>query len=133
MNIPITGTPIQDLQRREEYNNHYNRAMDPTDIEDLANDISDKISIDNLSKVHELMEADSPKKGYLAIIPEILREPFLLLAIYLILSLQPVKEFIGKYIKYINPTSEGNVPFSGIFIYGLILTILFILIKRLLL
>jgi hypothetical protein len=42
------------------------------------------------------------------------------------------KKLIGKYLTQINPNDEGVVPFSGIAIYGLVMVVLYTLIKFLL-
>ena len=40
-------------------------------------------------------------------------------------------DFFSKYFTSINPDSEGKVGVQGVIIYGLILTILFMVIKKL--
>ncbi len=42
------------------------------------------------------------------------------------------KKMIGKYITQINPNEEGIVSFTGIAVYGLVMVVLFTLIKFLL-
>ena len=50
--------------------------------------------------------------------------------LYMILSLSFVKKTIGNYVSYINPDESGKVKFFGIFIYGLVLAVLFIGLKK---
>jgi len=50
----------------------------------------------------------------------------LLFIIFMLMSQQFVKNFIGTYIKVININETGVVPFSGVVIYGLIFVSLFI-------
>lgn len=50
----------------------------------------------------------------------------LLFIIFMLMSQQFVKNFIGTYIKAININESGIVPFSGVVIYGLIFVSLFI-------
>jgi len=50
----------------------------------------------------------------------------LLFIIFMLMSQQFVKNFIGTYIKAININENGIVPFSGVVIYGLIFVSLFI-------
>jgi hypothetical protein len=50
----------------------------------------------------------------------------LLFIIFMLMSQQFVKNFIGTYIKAININESGVVPFSGVVIYGLIFVSLFI-------
>lgn len=71
---------------------------------------------------------ETDKSTYL---PEWLKEPLLILIIYIILSQNFVKIFVGKYVKYINPDSDGNVSFLGIIIYGTILAVLYLITKKL--
>ena len=56
-----------------------------------------------------------------------------LFALYMIMSQSFVKKAIGTYIPCIASNPDGTKPMIGIAIYGLILTILFVVIKKLLL
>jgi cation transport ATPase len=55
----------------------------------------------------------------------------LLYIIFMLMSQQFVKNFIGTYIKSININETGVVPFKGIAIYGVIFVSIFILSKLL--
>lgn len=63
-------------------------------------------------------------------IPERLRDPVVIVVIFVILSQPVVRDTIGKYVKQINPRSDGNIPLIGVVIYGLIFAVLFDLSKR---
>ena len=54
----------------------------------------------------------------------------ILFIIYFVLSQEMIKDFFGKYFLSLNPDSEGKVGMQGIIIYGLILTILFMIIRK---
>lgn len=69
------------------------------------------------------------KEGYLSKVPFALKEILLIVIIYLILSIGYVKDSFGSYIKYINKDETGSVPFVGLIIYGIILAVLFVLIR----
>lgn len=60
-----------------------------------------------------------------------LRDFIIILGVYLLLSVSIVKRTFGKVIVQLNPEG-GSVPFTGVAIYGLILSSLVILIKYLL-
>lgn len=111
------------------------------DITHLVSDINK--SLDNYSPSNqdippnddpndeeEIEDIDSNKSRFC--IPEWLKEPLLILLIYIILSQNFTKVFIGKYIKYINPSTDGTVSFLGVVIYGTILAVLYIILKKLL-
>ena len=55
----------------------------------------------------------------------------LLYIIFMLMSQQFVKNFIGIYIKSININQNGVVPFKGVAIYGIIFVSIFILSKLL--
>ncbi len=63
-------------------------------------------------------------------VPEILKEPLLIIIIYVILSQGFVRKGIGSYISYINPTQDGSVALIGYVIYGTILALLFMFFKK---
>jgi len=58
-------------------------------------------------------------------------EPIILLTLYVIMSQPFVISFASKYIKQLTPNEDGSVNMSGIVIYGIILTILFLGIRKL--
>jgi len=53
----------------------------------------------------------------------------LLLIIYLLMSQDFVKTFIGKYVKIINVNEDGIVPLTGILTYGIIFVLVFLSIR----
>jgi hypothetical protein len=57
----------------------------------------------------------------------ILKEIGILTLIYLLLSIDGIKNIFGTFIKSINTDEQGNISFIGVIIYGIILSILFIL------
>lgn len=54
-----------------------------------------------------------------------------LFIIYFILSQEMIKDFFSKYFNCLNPDTEGKVGIQGVIIYGLILTVLFMLVRKL--
>lgn len=54
----------------------------------------------------------------------------ILFIIYFVLSQEMIKDFFGNYFSSLNPDSEGKVGIQGIIIYGLILTISFMIIRK---
>jgi hypothetical protein len=107
------------------------------DMSHLTSDINKLL--DDYMPSHELRTDDTESEEEISIkkkdksyIPEFLKEPLLLYIVYIFLSLDFVKKIIGSYVKQINPDTDGNVNFLGIFIYGAILVSLFVLLKLLL-
>lgn len=66
-------------------------------------------------------------------IPMILKEPMLLLVIYIVMSQSFVKKAISTYIPQLENNLDGNKTFLGIVMYGTILALLFVLFKKILL
>lgn len=145
MTGPVGGTSIASL--RPDISHHLDPSSAESDnnstIRRLATDINQGLDdfrpsrsskytdseIDDESDTEEIIEPKRKQKRN--IIPEFLKEPMLLLSVYLILSLGFVKRTIGTYISYINPTDDGNVSFLGIIIYGSILTVSYTILKHL--
>lgn len=113
------------------------RHQPEPDIEDLALDISNSLPTDTVNiTVNDMREDFEDNKsggGYLSFIPEILREPLIILVLFILLSEAFVQENIGKYIPQVNPCSEGKVSRVGVVIYGIVLVILYMILKKLLL
>lgn len=55
----------------------------------------------------------------------------ILFILYFVLSQEMIKDFFAKYFTSLNPDSEGKVNIQGVIIYGLILTILYMVTKKL--
>ncbi len=55
----------------------------------------------------------------------------ILFILYFILSQEMIKDFFAKYFTCLNPDDEGKINIQGVIVYGLILTIFFILLKKL--
>ncbi len=60
------------------------------------------------------------------------KEVLLLLFLYCLLSLGFIKRTVGGYISYLNPTETGKYQYVGVIIYGFLLSILFISLKKIL-
>ena len=110
----------------------HSRSDNDGTIENLISDINE--SFDDFSPSDEKEESEHEDDQIISYTKflEHLKEPALLLTIYLIMSQEQVKNIIGKYVTYINPKEDGSVTFVGVIVYGLILVILFITLKKLL-
>jgi len=83
-------------------------------------------------------EEDNPKikkknQSYGSYIPTLLKEPLLLLIIYIIMSQSFVKKAITTYIPQLENNLDGSKTFLGVVMYGTILAVLFSLFKKILL
>lgn len=74
-------------------------------------------------------ESEKKESDYLKSLIEFI----ILLTVFIIMSQPFVINSLSSYIQQLNPTDNDNVPFSGIFIYGLILTSLFFATRKILL
>ena len=59
-----------------------------------------------------------------------LKEFIILFGIYFLLSQEMVKDLFGQYFTSLNPDDSGKVHVKGVIIYGLILTVLFMVLKK---
>ena len=57
-------------------------------------------------------------------------EPILLLTLYVIMSQPFVVSMASKYVPQLKPSEDGTIGMTGIMVYGLILTILFLVIRK---
>lgn len=57
-------------------------------------------------------------------------EPLLLLTIYVILSQPFAISFTSHYIDQLNPNEDGSIQLSGIIIYGFILVLMFLVLRK---
>lgn len=54
----------------------------------------------------------------------------LLFTLYFLLSQNMIKDFFARYFNCLNPDEDGKIHVQGVIVYGLILTILFMLLKK---
>lgn len=115
-------TSIQDLRQKADVKNkHIKTELKKIDEEDDYTTDDEQEIIKPKKKAEKLYDK----------IPEFLKEPLLILVIYIVFSLPFIRQAIGNNIKYINPSEEGEVPFIGIVIYGVIVVGTYMLIKKL--
>ncbi|CAH6421500.1 Hypothetical protein KVN_LOCUS313 [uncultured virus] len=134
-NIPNIMQQMQN-QYYGQKNLHSDNSHDfKQDIESLAKDISANMPHENFygNENQEDNIKKQIKQNYMSMIPNVIKEPIILIIIYVILSQSFVKNGIGKYIKQINPDENGNISLIGIIIYGTILAVLFMFAKKILL
>ncbi len=112
------------------------RVSDEPDIEDLARDISKNLAGETFNpSMMEVSDEENSKKsgGLLSFVPPLLREPLIIVVLYVILSEAFVKNTIGKYVPQINPDFTGRVSRTGVVIYGILFAVLFMVARKLLL
>lgn len=107
---PETG---YDMQR-----NYIEREVDASDVDTLDDYVE---PVKKKKKVEERT------------VPDMIREPLLILVLYVVLSQRFVRDNVSKYLPQIEPDSRGEPKMIGIVIYGTILATLFFLSKRYLL
>lgn len=135
--IPPSKPKTQE-QRRTETDD--SRTNNRNIITNLVSDINRDLENFVPSKLHETEESDGTdteketinENSYSKYIPQIIKEPILLLAIYLLMSQNFVRNLLATYITYLNPRDDGSIPFLGIFIYGAILVIIYTIFKKIL-
>jgi hypothetical protein len=145
--------PYYNMENNTEYpqfiNNNIKQNNDIQNIEDLAKDISEnlpgntaqrsdedkKFIPSNITFAEIIKEENIPDHnngGYLSKIPDVLREPLIIITLFLVLSQPVIRNNFGKYIEQINPDQNGNTPFVGMVIYGVFFAILFAILKKIL-
>lgn len=84
---------------------------------------------DILEKIEEPKKVKQPKENnYLGIVVEFL----IILIIYVIMSQPVVISFTSHYIKQLNPGPDGQASMNGIIIYGTIMSVIFMVVRKLL-
>jgi hypothetical protein len=107
------NTNIKSKKENDEKNN-----IDANDISDIKKDDDKKAK----KKKNKNNKYKVPMEDYLY-------DFVLLFIIFMLMSQDFVKNFIGSYIKIININEKGIVPISGVATYGVIFVTVFILSK----
>lgn len=100
-----------------EYNKKKKRHQDTESEED------EDVEIDADSIVVDTVEQQT---DYLKVVTEFL----ILLTLYVILSQPFIVSFASNYITQLNPDENGVVSLTGVIIYGMILTVMFMVLRK---
>ena len=123
-----TVQPVQMKEPRGPVRPNQN-TLSMEEMSELAKDIGRGFEDEIVDTDTEEPVADITK-SYISYIPNGLREPLIIVAIFVFLSHPKVKQTIGQYIDQINPTEDCSVPISGIIIYGIILATIYHFVKK---
>lgn len=125
---------VSDINRSlDDYAPSKNHNTD-SDRGSINDDINNN-DIDDMEKVDEILDkskCEANNSLYNQYVPNWLKEPLLIIVLYVILSQGFVRRTLGEYITYINPQPDGTIPLIGYIIYGTILAVLFVIFKYIL-
>ena len=133
-----------------------NKYIDQDDYNEDLDDLDDLEDVDNLLDIDKDDISKTDKQDYKKIIkrnvenmmaengvPESsnltsyifddlfnIKEVALLFGLYFLLSQEMIKDLFAQYFTSLNPDDTGKVGVKGVIIYGLILTILFMVLKK---
>jgi len=144
----ITNEIITNLKDSSSDDNCTNKNLDDdieeeifTEKKNKKNKKKNKEKLDELIKdnIENIVEEKIPVKNSKNILSYLFDDAFgvkdfiLLFSIYFILSQDMIKDLFGSYFTCLNADDEGKVGVKGVIVYGLILTIIFMLSKKYLL
>ena len=107
-----------------------NNELTMQEMSELAREIGNGFEEEMIVPDTDTEESPKSQSQLLSYIPEALREPLVIVAIFAFLSHPKVKLTIGKYISQINPTEDGTIPMAGVLIYGIILATIYHFVKK---
>jgi hypothetical protein len=125
--------PYYDMPNTGNYPS-YNKKNPSPNMEDLAKEISDSLPEDTFGSVSE---QDQPTQkndsdSIMNSIPAFLIDPLIIFILFVLLSVPLVRENIANYVTVIRPSGDGSVAMTGVVAYGIILALLFAIVKKLL-
>jgi hypothetical protein len=109
--------------KKHKKKNKNKEKLDEIIKDNIENFVEDKIPVKNSKNILSYLFDDCFG----------IKDFILLFSIYFILSQDMIKDLFGGYFTCINPDDEGKVGVKGVIVYGLILTIIFMLSKKYLL
>lgn len=133
----VQSSDSESNYQRSEYSGIQELAADVNNSLDALDDIessrskkryteSDEDSEEEVEEPEKLKQVTELESNY----GKLLVEPLILLTLYVILSQPFVVSLFSTYITHLNPTDDGSISMSGILIYGLILTLLFVVTRH---
>ena len=121
----------EDKLEKEQKKRKYVNKDTETDTDEVIIPEKKKNKKDNKknTKTKKSKDSDELTESNNFKIPELIKDAGLIWIIYLVLSINLVKNFIANYMTVLNPNEEGVVSFKGVATYGLLLALLFLVIK----
>ena len=120
------------LEKDSDFNSNIKKNKYSKDCKDNKENIKNVIK----ENFEDMVESNSPLKNSKGFMNYIFDDCFnfkdflLLFSIYFILSQDMIKDVFSQYFTSINPDDYGRVGAKGVIIYGLILTILFMVSRK---
>ncbi len=111
---------FNDKKYKKKNKNKNKEKLDELIKDNIENFVEDKIPIKNSKNVFSYLFDDCFG----------IKDFILLFSIYFILSQDMIKDLFSGYFTCLNPDDEGKVGVKGVIVYGLILTIIFMLSKK---
>lgn len=136
------GTPIEQIRQINEFSrNPYDYPQTSRDPQETQPSYDPRVdprrNVEDIPELDEEEIISQPEKkqpvGIMSHVRESFREPLLIIIIYVLLSLDIVRNGIGYYIPIIKPSQAGDISMIAYIVYGLILAITFVFAKKLLL
>ena len=133
VNISLHELENIDKNRKNRKNRNYKTMSESiirsNDLDYDIDNIHDYRHVDN--KDNDIVSVETVEIYYDYI--NIFIEFILLITVYVVMSQPFVISNLSKYIYQLHPTENGDVKLTGILVYGLILTILFIVLRSIVL
>jgi hypothetical protein len=157
--LPLNGTNLVDYNNTNNFYDQRNKNTDNTSLiksltKEIISNMKENGLDDNFSLDDNIPSKSNKNKDFKETLEDFVTEKnpipstngyihsimndyinykdfILIFAIYFVLSQEMVKDFFGNYFNSLNPDSEGKVNIQGVIIYGLILSTLFIVLKKL--
>jgi len=105
-------------------------------IKNLANDINQSLD-DYLPSISMYSDTDTDSDIDIDLshtkssrIPLELKEIIIIIIIYVFMSQKLIKNHLSKYISYLQPDDDGMIQLSGYIVYGSLIALLFVIIKK---
>lgn len=92
-------------------------------------DTLSQVELDDVEEELRELVKDSDS-SLISFVPEYVRDPLIIVVLFFLLSQPFVKTMIGRYVKQIQPGSDGAVSNVGVLIYGVVLAVLFYVSKK---
>jgi len=134
--IPTKSQNIEHLTKDLNNKLHQENFSNEGDLDmiELYNNYQEKNDDENQRFSSKILTNKIQEKSQLiSHIPETLRDPLLILLIYIALSHPFVIREFRKFIPQLNMNENGVVPISGIIIYGVILALFYMIARKFLL
>lgn len=123
----VGGTSIADLKRKKQH------QKNDQDMQNMVSHINNELQTPDHDNTEDTDDISEPTEKHIKFTDNVIysfKEIILLLLIYVVLHADIIKKMLSNFTQYLEQNEDGSMPIIGLLIYGLLISVLFIISRK---